>query len=390
MVAVWIKPGRITKAVTSCRYNSLAWGIVTLCPVNTDSRCRCGVFTSLLLCLWLLVPHLSLAESVTVPEPEQEPVPDSIVECDDALEDCAAAVELFPTPKLPEEQSFFSFLDAPQLAMSRGLTDLTTVLDEFFADERVFYDKTGSYMRLTTDIIMSDMEDTQYSGDLKVKVRLPRTQEKLKLTLESNPEEQRDALDRTRDDTLRGVAEEKSYYAGIEATLGREDKWRIKPSIGLKFSSPIDIFFRWRADRDYRHERWLFRPSQTFITFKEKGFISDSQLDIDYQATENVVLRSSSFIRYTDENDYYEPSQVFSILHKLSERRAISYQVGVYGISEDTSTYATDYLALVRYRQNIHKDYLFLELIPEIRYQRENDFQPEHYFTLRLELVFEG
>ena len=288
-----------------------------------------------------------------------------------------------------EQEPFFAFLDRPQKSVSFGLKEMATAMDEFFAEERVFYDKTGSYVRLTFDTIFEERGEQSYSGDIKVKLRLPRTEEKLKLTFESNPEEQRDAIDRTLEETPGRAAEEKEYYGGIQATLGDERKWRFKPSIGVKFSKPIDIFLRLRIDRSYRTGNWLLRPSQTFYTFKEKGFGSDTVFELDYKIEEDMLFRSTSFIRYKDENDYYEPSQVFSLIQSLSENRGIAYQLGVYGITEPTWQ-ATDYLMQLRYRQNIHSDYLFIEFIPKILYQRETGFEPEHSLTFRLEMIFEG
>jgi len=50
--------------------------------------------------------------------------------------------------------------------------------------------------------------------------------------------------------------------------------------------------------------------------------------------------------------------------------------------------HTTQYLVGSIYRQNIHKDYLFIEIEPQIRYQRINRFHPEHSIAFRFELVF--
>lgn len=309
--------------------------------------------------------------------------------CLDDTPDCDEGDDSQSVEQTQDNRSFFSFLDRPQSMMSGGLTGMTTYMDEFFAEERVFYDKTGSYVRLTVDTVFDENGKVGYVGDIKLKLRLPRTEEKLKLTFESDPEEQRDSLDRTLEESPEQAARERNYYGGIQATLGDERKWRFKPSIGIKFSKPIDIFLRLRIDRSYKTGDWLFRPSQTFYTFKEKGFGSDTVFELDHRLTDNLLFRSSSFIRYQDENDYFEPSQVFSLIHSLSERRGMAYQVGIYGITEP-NWHATDYLAQLRYRQRIHSDYLFVELIPKTIYRRENDFEPENSFTLRLEMILEG
>ena len=63
------------------------------------------------------------------------------------------------------------------------------------------------------------------------------------------------------------------------------------------------------------------------------------------------------------------------------------YSAGVFGISEPI-VIATDYLLQVRHRKQLHSDYLFMELIPKIQYQRENDFEPVFSLIFRVEIVF--
>jgi len=262
-------------------------------------------------------------------------------------------------------------------------------MDEFFAEERVFYDKTGSYVRLTADAVHEEGIGFSYAGDVKVKLKLPRTEKKLNLTFESNPEQQRDSIDRDLEESPSQAAKAKEYYTGIQTTIGDEQKWRLKPAIGFKFSMPIDIFLRLRADRSYRTKYWLFRPSMTLYTFKEKGFGGDASFDLNYKINDDMLFRSSTFMRYKEENDYFEPSQVFSVIQSLSDRRAVAYQVGVYGVSEPTWL-ATEYLLQMRYRQNIHSNYLFMEVIPKLIYDRSKNFDSAMSVTLRLEMVFEG
>lgn len=288
-----------------------------------------------------------------------------------------------------KDTDIFAFLDAPQRTLSKGLAGMAKYMDEFFAEERVYYDRTGSYVRLTLDSVLSEGTGASYKADTRIKLKLPQAERKLSLTFESDPDEQRDALDRTLEDSPREAASGRTYYGGIEATLGNEEKWQFKPGIGVKFSKPIDLYLRLRMYRSYRWDKWLFRPSQTFYTFKESGFGSDTNFDLDYQLADNLLFRSSSFIRYTDENDYYEPSQEFSLYYKLSAHRGIIFQTGVYGITEPT-LHATNYLFQMRYRQLIHSNYLYFELIPRTQNRRETGFDSEHSLTFRIEMVFEG
>ena len=133
----------------------------------------------------------------------------------------------------------------------------------------------------------------------------------------------------------------------------------------------------------------MFRFNETIFWFDSIGWGEDTTFQFDFKILDDVLFRVTSFGRWTNQNDYFDLSQTFSFIHTLSQRRAISYDIGVFGNSEP-KVHATNYLLGARYRQVIHSDYLFMELIPQIDYRRENDFRAEYSFTLRLEMVFSG
>ena len=99
------------------------------------------------------------------------------------------------------------------------------------------------------------------------------------------------------------------------------------------------------------------------------------------------MFRASSFARWTEEDEFFRLSQVFTFFHTLSARRMVSYQVGAYG-QTDPTWFMTDYLLVVRYRQLIHKEWLFFEVRPQVQYSKENDWDDEVSLLLRLELFF--
>ena len=284
-------------------------------------------------------------------------------------------------------EPFFSFLDTPHEYVSSGVETFAKNIDEFFSDDKIFYATSGTYLRLRADTIFNEGGERTYQGDIKLKLILPRTKKKLKLTFESDINERSDDNTAQGEDTPIAVIEEKDYFAGIQATLGKENAWQFKPSIGLRLSSPIEPYFKLRIKRKYAFSQWSIHFHETPYWFDSSGWGSDTYLEFNNKITADALFRASSFARWTNEIDEFELSQVFSMYHTLSKRRAVSYFVGVYGKSEPT-VYATHYLLGLKYRQNIHKDYLFVEILPQIKYEKINDFHADHSITFRLEMVF--
>lgn len=311
---------------------------------------------------------------------------DSTESSEDIVEDSEDIVDDSPI-KAEAEKPFFSFLDTHQEFISSGVETAARNIDEFFSDDKVFYESSGTYLRLRADAIINERGERTYQGDVKLKLRVPNTKKKLKFTLESDPNEKPDEISGQGENTPIEAIEEKDYFAGLQAELGKKESWKFKPSIGLRLGSPVEFYFKFRIKRKYEFNKWSLHIHETPYWFESSGWGSDSYLELNRKVTGNDLFRASTFARWTNESNKFELSQVFSMFHTLSKRRAVSYFTGVYGESEPTVS-ATHYLLGLSYRQNIHKDYLFVELMPQIKYEKSNDFHAEHSITLRLEIVF--
>lgn len=352
----------------------------------THSALGNSIYLSLFL-LHMLLPVNATAENEesTSSFTEQEIINENF-DADMSSESEEDIVEDAPL-KIESEEPFFSFLDTPQEVISYGVEAFARNIDEFFSDDKVFYETSGTYLRLRADAILNERGVRKYQGDLKLKLRLPHSKKKLKFILESDPNERPDEITSQGENTPIAAVEEKNYSAGLERTLGKKDAWQFKPSIGLRLSSPIEPYVKFRLKRKYEFNKWSVHWHEMPYWFDSFGWGFDSYLELNKKITGVDLFRASTFARWTNEIDQFELSQVFSMFHTLSKRRAVSYFAGVYGKSEPT-VFATHYLLGLTYRQNIHKDYLFVELIPQIKYPKINDFRAEHSITLRFEMVF--
>ena len=335
----------------------------------------------------------TIDDEVTNPSPVPggggEPPPETIAtppDDDGDAEDEDAGVDMEPGDAPAEEGGFFSFLDTPHAAVAGGLNWLAKGMDAFFANEKVFYDATGSYIRLTWDNSWSEGGEVHSVGNLKLKLKLPRTQKKLRLVFASDPIKDRDNVDRT---VLEQQQTDSGLFAGVQGELGKEEGWHYKPSLHIKLRTPVDYLVRLRADHRFPLEDWTIYFSESVYWFYSTGAGSDTQLEFDHQLDANSVFRAAFFARWTDETDYFTLSEVVSLTHRLTDRRSLSYQAGIYGQSQP-GFHVTDYLLQLRYRQRIHSDYLFMELVPEIRYRKDAGFRAEHSLLLRIEMVFNG
>ena len=280
---------------------------------------------------------------------------------------------------------FFSLVDKEQEMAVDKLTGLTNRVDSFFSNERVYYDATDSFVRIRGDTIWDEEADhLGFTGDVRVKLDLKRTSEKYKFVIESNPERGEADLDQDTRETPLEAAQQPSYYAGLQAQAGDRTRWFYRSTLGVRIKAPLDVFIRLHANRTYPLDDWSLRLDEGLFHFSSFGLGADSAAEFDHALDSNSLFRARSYVRWLREDDNFNVSEVVSLFHTLSPRRWLGYQAGVYAPTRPSFS-VSDYLLLLRYRQDIHKHFLFMEIIPQIRYQKINNFSPQHSITFRLE-----
>lgn len=287
-----------------------------------------------------------------------------------------------------KEKRFFSFLDKTQESISSRMEKYVRSIDKFFSDDNVYHGTSGSYLRIRADAIWNEGDGIGYDTNVRFKLRLPISQRKLKFFLETGADERPDEVLIQPESKLITAIKEEDYFSGFQLTLGDEHDWQFKPSVGLHLGSDIYPYAKFRIKKRYALEKWSINWHETPFWFdNEIGWGFDSYFEVNRKTSKNSLFRAATFARWTNEPDQFEMSQTFTMFHILSKRDALSYYVGVYGISEPT-VFAEHYLLGSTYRQNIHEDYLFLDIIPQIRYQKINDFHAEYTLTFRVEMFF--
>lgn len=293
--------------------------------------------------------------------------------------------DLFPEDPLSRPHTdVFSFLDTPQQWIYNDLDTAARHLDAFFANQDVLYAYSGSHARFTLDTTFNEAGEHSVVGKINISVRLPNTERKLHLLLESDPTEAQTTLQRA---TTVGTEEPTpNVYAGVQNEYAKRE-WRFSNSLGAKLRFPPDYYVRFRAARDFRFADWNLLLTESLYWYKSTGTGIDSVMNWDHLLRNDLLFRSDSLVRYTWENERFDLSQTFTLSQTFSYRRILTYYIGFFA-NTDPNMHMTDYVLQLRYRQLLHSNNLFMELIPQRRYSIDNSFSPEDSFLLRLEWLF--
>ncbi len=79
--------------------------------------------------------------------------------------------------------------------------------------------------------------------------------------------------------------------------------------------------------------------------------------------------------------------QTLNVIQQLSPDKALTYTFGIFEESF-SNTVISDYFFSAHYRQLIYKDWLYVNVIPEVNYPREFDYDARVSLTLKLEVFF--
>ncbi len=266
-------------------------------------------------------------------------------------------------------------------------------IDSFFGGDQSTSADNRSYLRLGQEIDWMEGDGT--SGDISVRYRidLPTTEERLRLIIESDPEESQGTLaDQGSGRLYNDQRDRRSSTLGL-SWLERRDKrdyWSNRFGAGVRLRLPLDPYVRFTSERlwDIGEGPWQLESFNRLSWFNNSGYSARTQWDIGRPLSENRHLRFITTAQWREEEDTLEYSEVVQLNQRLNHRSALRYSAIAIGESA-SSPRMTNYYLQTRYRRDIHKGILFADVIPELHFQREVSHDPRWAMTLRLEMYFQ-
>ena len=291
------------------------------------------------------------------------------------------------TESIEINEPFLSILDEPREYVSSRVESMARNMDEFFTENRDFYETSGSYLSLKQNLLFREKGVVEHTSKVKFKLRLPNTEKNLKLFFESPEDKNPYDISTQSESAPTNTAEESNYVLGLQADSGEGFGWKYKPTVGLNLDSTLDPFIRLRFSKEFKFTKWNIKWHEIPYWYNSFGWAFDSYLELNRKISKDNLFRAATFASWKDETDQFELSQVFSMFHAINKNKALSYYAGIYGESEP-KVYTTHFLLGLNYRQSIHKDYLFVEIKPQISFQKTNRFHAEHSIQFSLEMIF--
>jgi hypothetical protein len=297
-----------------------------------------------------------------------------------------------PEPPAPtaQQSDTFDFADAPREYMTEKIINFASYMDRFFGGNRHYQESNQSVFQLDLTRLAGYGGNDKFDLSGKMKLKLPGTEGRLRLFVETDPENDIND-DPTKDTHTLQHKDTTTKSAALAARFmtAEEKAWRFSTDVGIKFPIvPFNPFMRLKGEYSTPVGDWRLKVAESVYWFNTLGVGETTQLDLESILSSTRMFRSSSNATWLKDKLNFDLIQSFSIYHTLNDRSVLIYQASTSWIT-NPSFQATDYVALVFYRYRVHQKWLFLELSPQLHFPKDKDYKSSPAFSMRLEALFD-
>ncbi|MFE8072081.1 hypothetical protein QQM79_13585 [Marinobacteraceae bacterium S3BR75-40.1] len=274
---------------------------------------------------------------------------------------------------------------------SSEIENLGEWLDHVLSGEAITRPDNDSYVRIGMATRWEKSGLVSFEPEARFRVDLPTVREKLRLVVESTPDEFIPLEEQRRDRTLLEPERTDNDPIGALRYLSQiTDRWSASSDVGVRLGIPLNPFWRsrFRAHWDL-DSGWDMLAEQRVYYFNIDGWGETTRLRFDRNLTEDWHVAAQSEMRWIHDERRFALAQTWSAGRRIDTRTHLVSSIGVLGDSKPnwrTSEYFLD----LRIRHRFYKHWLFGEAIPALSFPREDAFEPNPSITFRIEMFFAG
>jgi hypothetical protein len=180
-----------------------------------------------------------------------------------------------------------------------------------------------------------------------------------------------------------------SIAAALRYEKAEAERWHFSTDGGIQLAGLASTpFVRARLSLAMPLELWRLKVAETVFWFNTIGAGESTLIDFERPLGEKLLFRASSNATWLNDTQNFDMSQSFSFFHTWNERTALLYQISAVGVSQP-QTQVTDYVILMTYRYRLHREWLYLEVSPQIHYPQVEGYQISPLLSLRLEVLLD-
>ena len=229
---------------------------------------------------------------------------------------------------------------------------------------------------------IEDRGDFEFKPRLKLRLHLPSIEKRLNFLLSANSD---DDFDVDRNSTaLNSRADETNLQGALQFYIRQKENMNIATSVGLSTGYAY-AGARYRGLYDYNS--WQGRLVSRLRYYTDNGFEFRNQYDIERQVAEQFLFRTSLEVNWEEEYNGVPHSVSLSLFHVLRSDRALVYDISNF-LHTSPSYKLLNTVFRVRYRQRFYRDWLVVEIAPQLAFPQIYDRDITPGIIIQLEADF--
>lgn len=293
-----------------------------------------------------------------------------------------------PIPQTPRSDAF-DFLEGTRDYLSGKFTRFASSIDSYFGGNPHYQESNPSVLQMTLSRPMGYGGADSFDLAARVDLRLPISEGKLHLLIETDPErDMEDQVVKSTNTFQKKPLLPKSAGVAARYAVALEDNWSFRTDIGIKMPLPPRPFVRSKGAYSVPMKEWKFTAAESVYWFSNLGVGETTQLDLERTFDSPLLFRSTSIATWLKDTKNFDFIQSFSFYQTVNDRTALLYQVNAFGVSQPQAQ-MDDFVILFLYRYRLHQKWLFFELSPELHFPKDRQYQFSPAFTMRLELLLD-
>ncbi len=290
---------------------------------------------------------------------------------DSAQGDRSAAA---PDPCVSEYLTGGSWLDWLNRGLHRTACETALWFDHLFGDYRLDEELEATHGRALIGVAWD--EDYGFEEDLRFRARLHFPNMERRLNAFIGRDDRDDVLE---DAQRRGVTslphlfdpDDEEWLIGLGYRPISSADGDLDFDAGMNFDFPIEPYVRARyKQRKFISNNDLIRFRQTLFWERDDGWGLATRVDYEHAFPRGSMLRWRGAGKVSEITEGIDWFSELSYYHRLGRRRALAYQVGANGETR-APVLVENYFTRMIYRQQVLREWLFLEISPGLAWRRE-------------------
>jgi hypothetical protein len=290
-----------------------------------------------------------------------------------------------------DAESEQTVIDAAHKRISSGVIGTGMWLDSFFADPRVEIETSETRVRVRLSVFAEEEEDVEYNVRANLRLDLPVLKERFQLLIGGDPEDDEDdlrALSGREGERPELTSSDDDFSASLRYFLVDTLKRNVSLRSGIRWRNGMPtVYLEPRYRQSVPLDSWLFRFTQRLIGFTDGRTGVRTTFDFERKLRKSLFFRTTADGSWASDEDGYFYSLALSVFQKFSPRRVVIYGLGS-SFKTRPHNQLENVLLSVRYRQRILRDWLFYEIIPQISFPEDRDYEATPGILVRLEMLF--